>query len=148
MRLLGQSPQQVATSTTPGARLNAGEVELLDIPELQEQLLTLVVRGGRIDHQAGDHDDFSNAAAGATWLASDAKRPPDRRSTLVVTTQRADPVMALSAMRKTRLASARRSRPRRAMPASIFLTAGENGLPRGFFLSPSILLFRMLFSAK
>lgn len=51
-------------------RLNAGEVELLDIGELQEQLLTLVFRGGRIDHQPGDHDDYANAAAGALWLAA------------------------------------------------------------------------------
>jgi hypothetical protein len=35
-------------------KLNAGEVELLDITELQEQLLTLIVRSGRIDHQPGD----------------------------------------------------------------------------------------------
>lgn len=46
-------------------KLNAGEVELLDMPKLQEQLLTLVSRGGRIDHQPGDHDDWANAAAGA-----------------------------------------------------------------------------------
>lgn len=51
-------------------RLNAGEVELLDLPELQEQLLTLVMRGARIDHQPGDHDDYANAAAGAVWLVA------------------------------------------------------------------------------
>ena len=51
-------------------RLNAGEVELPDVPELQEQLLTRVLRGVRIDHQPGDHDDFANAAAGALWLAA------------------------------------------------------------------------------
>ncbi len=45
--------------------LNAGAVELLDHPKLQEQLLTLVQRGQRIDHQPGDHDDWANAAAGA-----------------------------------------------------------------------------------
>jgi hypothetical protein len=50
--------------------LNAGEVELLDITELQEQLLTLVIRGDKIDHQPGDHDDFANAAAGALWLVT------------------------------------------------------------------------------
>ena len=53
-------------------RLNAGEVELLDIPQLQEQLLTLVMRGSRIDHLPGDHDDFANAAAGAISLVSSA----------------------------------------------------------------------------
>src|SRR5712671_1183682 len=51
-------------------KLNAGEIELLDLNELQEQLLTLVVRNGKIDHQPGDHDDFANAAAGALWLVS------------------------------------------------------------------------------
>jgi hypothetical protein len=51
-------------------RLNAGEVELLDIPQLQEQLLTLVWRGNRIDHQNGDHDDWANAAAGAVWAVA------------------------------------------------------------------------------
>lgn len=45
-------------------RVNAGEVELLDVPKLQEQLLTLVRRGARVDHQAGDHDDWANACAG------------------------------------------------------------------------------------
>jgi phage terminase large subunit-like protein len=52
-------------------KLNAGEVELLDDGKMQEQLLTLVVsRGGKIDHQTGDHDDSANAAAGAIVLAS------------------------------------------------------------------------------
>jgi hypothetical protein len=53
-------------------RLNAGEVELPDLPKLQEQLLTLVVRGSRVDHQAGDHDDFSNAVAGCVYLCTAA----------------------------------------------------------------------------
>jgi hypothetical protein len=48
--------------------LNAGEVELLDAPKLQEQLLGLVWRGRRIDHQTGEHDDYANAAAGVVWL--------------------------------------------------------------------------------
>ena len=45
-------------------RVNAGEVELPDVPKLQEQLLTLVRRGARVDHQPGDHDDWANAVAG------------------------------------------------------------------------------------
>lgn len=56
-------------------KLNAGEVELLDVPELQEQLLTLVWRGSRIDHQAGDHDDHANAAGGAIWLVTGRPGP-------------------------------------------------------------------------
>jgi hypothetical protein len=55
--------------------LTAGEVELLDVPELQEQLLTLVWRGTKIDHLPGDHDDFANAAAGALVLVK-AKHQP------------------------------------------------------------------------
>jgi phage terminase large subunit-like protein len=49
-------------------RINAGEVELLDVPRLQEQLLGLVGRGGKIDHLPGEHDDWINAAAGALGL--------------------------------------------------------------------------------
>src|SRR6516165_2096878 len=48
--------------------LNSGQVELLDDPKLQEQLLTLVVRGEKVDHMPGDHDDFANAVAGVVWL--------------------------------------------------------------------------------
>ena len=53
--------------------LTANEVELLDTPKLQEQLLTLVWRGIKIDHQPGDHDDFANAACGALVLAAAKK---------------------------------------------------------------------------
>jgi hypothetical protein len=48
--------------------LNAGGVVLLDVPTLEQQLLGLVWRGGRIDHQPGEHDDFSNAVAGVVRL--------------------------------------------------------------------------------
>jgi hypothetical protein len=48
--------------------LNGGEVELLDVPILQQQLLQLVVRGASIDHEPGAHDDFANAAAGAIFI--------------------------------------------------------------------------------
>jgi hypothetical protein len=50
-------------------KLNAGEVELLDHAKLTEQLLTLVLRGGRIDHLPNDHDDHANAACGAIVIA-------------------------------------------------------------------------------
>ena len=49
--------------------LNAGGAELLDVPALEQQLLGLVWRGGKIDHPAGEHDDHANAAAGAVLLA-------------------------------------------------------------------------------
>jgi hypothetical protein len=51
-------------------KLNAGEVELLDVPILVEQAICLIVRGSKITHQNGDHDDFINAAAGAIDLAA------------------------------------------------------------------------------
>jgi hypothetical protein len=45
--------------------LNGGRVVLLDDGPLEQQLLALVWRGGKIDHPAGEHDDWANAAAGA-----------------------------------------------------------------------------------
>ncbi|MCJ2055646.1 hypothetical protein MKL09_03650 [Methylobacterium sp. J-048] len=56
-------------------RLNSGEVELLDVPVLSTQLITLerrTARGGRdsIDHAPGAHDDVANAVAGALLLSS------------------------------------------------------------------------------
>jgi hypothetical protein len=64
-------------------KLNAGEIELLDIQELQDQLLTLVVRGSKIDHQPGDHDDWANAAAGAVVLAAEKQKHSTVIETLV-----------------------------------------------------------------
>lgn len=57
-------------------RLNAGEVELPDVGELQEQLLTLVWRGAKIDHMPADHDDFANAAAGVVYVAAKSSIAP------------------------------------------------------------------------
>jgi hypothetical protein len=51
-------------------RLNGGEIELPDIPKLTEQLLTLVLKGQRVTHQSGDHDDWACAAALAVHAAS------------------------------------------------------------------------------
>jgi hypothetical protein len=48
--------------------LNSGGVVLLDVPTLEQQLLGLVWRGARIDHQPGEHDDFANALAGVVRL--------------------------------------------------------------------------------
>jgi hypothetical protein len=77
-------------------RLNAGEVELLDVPELQEQLLTLVYQGGKITHERGAHDDWANAAAGAIERA----RKP---STLVIS----DAVLARASRQSARRGQAR-----------------------------------------
>jgi hypothetical protein len=49
--------------------LNSGQVELLDHPKLMQQLIGLVRKGEKIDHQSGEHDDWSNAAAGGLVLA-------------------------------------------------------------------------------
>ena len=51
-------------------KLNAHEVELLDIAELAEQLAGLVRRGSKVGHAAGAHDDLANACAGAVVLAA------------------------------------------------------------------------------
>jgi phage terminase large subunit-like protein len=56
-------------------KLNAREIELLDHQKLTEQLLTLVMRNGKIDHVAGDHDDFANATAGAIVIAGGPVEP-------------------------------------------------------------------------
>ena len=44
--------------------LNAGAVELLDIAKMQQQFVTLVIRGAKVDHLPGAHDDWANAMAG------------------------------------------------------------------------------------
>jgi hypothetical protein len=65
--------------------LNGRRVVLLDVPEVEQQLLGLVWRGGKIDHPAGEHDDWANAVAGCvagllveafrcTWCADPACR--------------------------------------------------------------------------
>lgn len=48
--------------------INTGSVSLPDEPNVLNQLLILVMRGGKIDHPSGEHDDFANAAAGAAYL--------------------------------------------------------------------------------
>jgi hypothetical protein len=50
------------------APLNGRKVVLLDSPLVEQQLLGLVWRGGKIDHPPGEHDDFANAVAGAAHL--------------------------------------------------------------------------------
>jgi hypothetical protein len=44
-------------------RLNNGAVELLDDPTTVEELLTLVVKGAKVTHESGSHDDHANALA-------------------------------------------------------------------------------------
>jgi hypothetical protein len=82
-------------------KLNAGEVELPDLPTLTEQLLTLVQRGARIDHESGSHDDWANGCAGAVWAASAKPR-----------LHFSDKAMARAAERPPRNVMARRPAPR------------------------------------
>jgi len=49
-------------------RLNGHLVVLPDVPTLEQQLLGLVWRGGKIDHPSGEHDDFANGAAGVVQV--------------------------------------------------------------------------------
>ncbi len=61
----------------PEPKLNAGEVELLDLPPLHEQLLGLVMKpGGKIDYAPGEHDDLANAVAGAIYEAGSGRYAP------------------------------------------------------------------------
>jgi hypothetical protein len=50
-------------------RLNGSQIVLLDHPEMESQLLSLIWRGNRIDHPNGEPDDYPNAATGAVELA-------------------------------------------------------------------------------
>jgi len=65
-RPAGLTKSQIYEAFEP--RLNAGEIDLLDVPKLIEQLLGLVAKGAKIDHLPGDHDDLANATAGALYL--------------------------------------------------------------------------------
>ena len=55
-------------------RLNAAEVELPDIAVLTQQLVCLIMRGTKIGHPNGDHDDYANACAGAIDLVAHSSR--------------------------------------------------------------------------
>ena len=56
--------------------LNAGQVELLDIPKLLQQLIGLVRKGIKIDHPTGEHDDLSNSTCGAIIMAKQPQIEP------------------------------------------------------------------------
>ena len=66
------------------AVLNSQRCQLLDLPRLKSQLLSLersVRSGGRdlIDHPRGQHDDLINAAVGALLQAGGRQRFRSRR---------------------------------------------------------------------
>jgi hypothetical protein len=56
-------------------RLNSRQVILLDEPKLEQQLLGLAWRGGKIDHLPGEHDDYANACAGLVHLLAENTHP-------------------------------------------------------------------------
>ena len=56
--------------------LNAREVLLPDVPTLEQQLLSLVWRGNKIDHASGEHDDWANAVAGVVTRLAGPERVP------------------------------------------------------------------------
>ena len=56
--------------------LNAREVLLPDVSTLEQQLLSLVWRGNKIDHASGEHDDWANAVAGVVTRLAGPERVP------------------------------------------------------------------------
>jgi len=66
---------QIYESLEP--RLNAHEVVLLDHAALESQLLSLMWRGGKIDHPVSEHDDWANAAAGSIYVVKQSQVNPD-----------------------------------------------------------------------
>ncbi len=53
--------------------LNSRKIILPNVAEVEQQLLGLVWRAGKIDHPAGEHDDYANAIAGLVYeLLADA----------------------------------------------------------------------------
>jgi len=68
----GQTKSQLYEALEPV--LNGRRVILVDTPKLEQQFLGLIWRGGKIDHQPGEHDDFANACAGVVARAVRAER--------------------------------------------------------------------------
>ena len=97
------------------AKINSGEVELLDNDKLQTQLLSLerrVSRLGResIDHPPNSHDDLSNSVAGCVHLVGENLHEPGFDGiTWGNVFDDADPVFSESSY-QPRLTDARRSR--------------------------------------
>ena len=60
--------------------LNSGQVELLDHPTMEAQMIGLIRKGEKIDHQPGEHDDYANAAAGVVDLVKPGRPTPRIRT--------------------------------------------------------------------
>ncbi len=65
-RTLKETTSELYEALEPA--LNGHRVVLPDIPLLEQQLLGLVWKGGKITHPSGQHDDFVTAAAGVVRL--------------------------------------------------------------------------------
>lgn len=74
----GKNRSELYSSLEP--LLNSGQVELLDHPKMEAQLIGLIRKGEKIDHPAGEHDDFANAAAGAMDLVKPGRPTPRIRT--------------------------------------------------------------------
>ena len=72
-------------------RLNARQVVLLDVPEVEQQLLGLVWRGTKIDHPPGEHDDYACVVAGVVELVL-GRRPSFKLETTSYTKNFIQPV--------------------------------------------------------
>ncbi|AZO12540.1 hypothetical protein EJ074_28010 [Mesorhizobium sp. M3A.F.Ca.ET.080.04.2.1] len=76
-RLSEQNRSDLYLALVPA--INSQRVELLDVPRLESQLVSLerrTSRSGRdiVDHPSGGHDDLANAVAGALALAPSAAK--------------------------------------------------------------------------
>jgi hypothetical protein len=56
--------------------LNGHRVTLIDVPILEQQLLGLMWKGGKITDPAGEHDDYANAVAGVVALVTVSSSVP------------------------------------------------------------------------
>jgi hypothetical protein len=75
--------------------INAQRADLLDVPKIVNQFMTLERRTGRqgkdaINHAPGGHDDLVNAIAGALVLANDFAQPMTFHVPFVVSRPRGD----------------------------------------------------------
>jgi hypothetical protein len=68
--------------------LNAGEVELPDLPVVTEQIVCLVWRGSRITHEPNSHDDHANAVALVVSVARGRAQISPNILPIIVTSRR------------------------------------------------------------
>ena len=110
--------------------LNTHRVVLPDVPEVEQQLLSLLWRGGKITHPAGEHDDFSNATAGVVHvlLGGAAARVGDPSLVLVGGRRAADTLRLLDLSRGAGVIEPWEERSIRAEAAR---SQGPGGAQRG-----------------